>query len=1172
MADIFDKNYPSPVLLENILGKVNAIGNEPRVIVEFDKMTYVPGLKSRFTVWDRILSTSIDYVQAETVDEVDYKKGDEPTSMVGGGESGDRFEYIKCSFYKAVKKWKLPIEAYYFFLAVAKHETGFGTLGQGKPANGSYIVGYGCPGSCDPAYSGIDTQTHFACKRFNDAMKSRYSAIKSRGYLTVSDIDYFHQGGDKGYNKWVWSADGANWKVRVNNYYTTIRKQQSASKWQCKSASSSSSSKNMYPTNNEVIVDGLDYEEDDTYTLEDQLVDSFKSSTVSKPVFPVEGMDFTTAGDAYVASGVGARNYKGYTQHKGIDISSRSGHSAKIHNKYVVAAWDGKVTHSGPMGTFGNVVMIKHSNGYGTVYAHQVTGSLLVRAGQYVKAGQRLGRVGDTGNPDPGAYHLHFEIWKGQYGSYNGTGFLNPIPILTGAQKIEALGAGADKPKDVTMEVVKNKVFDKCFNKDGKVSKQWVDKKHMKHFYSSKTGKHYNGFEKNVKKGEVKGFGFKHNFSADGYFAYTYFCSLQTGDSVTVSLDGVVIKRFTKSNNNSKDTHAKPIHVQHNTAKIAGANSHVLDFTMDNTSGKAVFGIGCFTVTEVDVKNGSNSISSKVKTRKRNVWIETGGFAFDKTFTVEDDIKDWEVNTHYDQTVATARITLDNKFGIYSPSYDRTINFPENRREAEMSYYENDAIRHVLSEATPVRIYAGYGENLVRVFTGRIKGEIEEDSVARTITVNCVDMYDSLEEHVFDTEMAYPDSNSGDGKVSWVKSAIVHNIANESGLVGWRVVDDDLEYPDAIIEETYYIDIDKGGKKAIVWDAKKKAYVTKKIASVKDAYGYKNPYVQDIKFDAGTRASDAIQELIGDIMYRAYCDRYGTFRLENIRNITAANAKWEFIDGENLMELTTAVDYSRIRNHLIIVGSAGNTEHFVDKDLIIATKGNMRTAQVVAEWVDERYGASAHGIKEDIADRIFFDMKRQARTFSVVVKGNPMIEVLDGCYIYDRNTSSVGYYVVKGNRLVGNEKGIVNQLELTWMDKESYYEDEPIYNIPPETTPEVLEGEMPMVPCGKTVKSGSGTATFTHKVTDKGYVYVSWYMYKAKDTIAITVGGKTVYKTSSAVSDDKGSPIGFYYKPGDGKIVVKINGGGVDYNTAWKYTLYCPGTAPKSVKDKAKFV
>ncbi|MEM5650100.1 hypothetical protein AAHB57_21930 [Bacillus cereus] len=179
--------------------------------------------------------------------------------------------------------------------------------------------------------------------------------------------------------------------------------------------------------------------------------------------------------------------------------------------------------------------------------------------------------------------------------------------------------------------------------------------------------------------------------------------------------------------------------------------------------------------------------------------------------------------------------------------------------------------------------------------------------------------------------------------------------------------------------------------------------------------------------------------MIGDIMYRSYCDRYGTFRLENIRKINASEAKWSFIDGENLYSLSTSIDHSRIRNHLIIVGNGGQIEHFVDKDLLISTKGNMRTAKIVADWIDERFGSNARGTKEDISNKLFFDMKRQARTFNAVVKGNPMIELLDGCYVYDSNTSNAGYYVIKGNRLVGNKEGMLNFLEFTWHDKENYY-------------------------------------------------------------------------------------------------------------------------------------
>ncbi|MCY8119616.1 M23 family metallopeptidase [Bacillus spizizenii] len=1162
MTNVFDKDTPAKQLLHDVMRKVNALGHEPRVVIELDKVSYVPGMRSKFEVWDRIRSASLEKVQSNA--EMTSPLTEEPTTVTSGGESGDRFEYIKCAFNRWAKAYRLPTQAYYFFLAVAKHETAFGTLGQGKPEKGSFIVGYGCPGACDYTYSGIDTQAKFAAKRYADAMGSRFSKINSSNNMTASDIDYFHEGGDKGYGKWVWSADGANWKIRVKQYYDIIRSQalQGSSKWNCKEAGSIGSSTSSSISANTAKKECSTCGEEEVYSIENQGIEIYNStSDSSKPVFPIEGMSFS--GDAKLSSPHGLR---GGRMHKGIDITSKSSGSAGVDGRWVVAAWDGTVQRAYKSTSYGNVVMMKHPNGYGTVYAHMKDGSLQVRSGQKIKAGTRIGRVGNTG----GSFgsHLHFEVWKNQW-VYGGNGHLDGYPILTGAQKI---AAGSSGSSTIEKEIVHNIKFNKCFDKNADLSSNWIGKENIKHFTSLTTGERYIGFSGNVKKGQVKDFGYKHNFSADGYYEYAYFANLKDEDSVTVTYDGLVVKRYTKSNNTVKPTYESPIYGKYSVSDQKGVNSHILDFTIDNVSGEAEFGIKCFKVVEVE----NAYVKESIVARKRDVWLDTGAFVYETTFAIENDITEWEVSTHFDSRVGTARFTLDNKLGTYSPTYTRTTVFPENRRDSDMSYYEQGAVRHVLSEATPVRIYAGYGENLVRVFTGRIKGEIEEDSEASTISINCVDMYDELEEHVFDRILTFPrrDEIHGDEKepvVMWVKSAIVHNIVNESGLIGWRVVEDDLEYPDAVIEETYYIDIDRGGKTAVVWDSKKREYVKKKISTVKDAYGYKNPYVQAIDFTEGTRASDAIQELIGDLMYRAYCDRYGTFRLENIRNLTAVDAKWEFIDSENLHSLTSSVDHSRVRNHLMIVGSGGQIEHFVDKDLLISTKGKMRTAKVVSEWVDESYGSNARGMKEDIAEKLFFDMKRQARTYNAVVKGNPMIEVLDGAYVYDQTTSTAGYYIVKGNRLVGNKEGMVNFLEMTWQDTDSYYKDKPIYNIPPETSPEDVEGEN-KVACGQTVKSGNGSSSFTHKVTKAGYVYVEWEMYEAKDRIAIYTGSKKRFALDKPVSHGDGGPIGFYYRPSDGEIKVKINEGGVSYGTGWKYTLYCPGTAPKSVVSKARIV
>lgn len=86
---------------------------------------------------------------------------------------------------------------------------------------------------------------------------------------------------------------------------------------------------------------------------------------------------------------------------------------------YVVAHTDGKVIFcqdgynnmKGSTGnaSYGNCVKIDHENGYYTLYAHMKKG-LLVKNGDYVKKGQRLGYMSDSGNAYGG--HLHFEVWK----------------------------------------------------------------------------------------------------------------------------------------------------------------------------------------------------------------------------------------------------------------------------------------------------------------------------------------------------------------------------------------------------------------------------------------------------------------------------------------------------------------------------------------------------------------------------------------------------------------------------------------------------------------------------------------------------------------------------------------------------------------------------------------
>lgn len=85
--------------------------------------------------------------------------------------------------------------------------------------------------------------------------------------------------------------------------------------------------------------------------------------------------------------------------HTGLDIASSSGSPIK-------AAGSGTVSFAGWKGSYGNLLVITHSNGVQTYYGH--CSKLYVSSGQSVSQGQTVAAVGSTGNST--GPHLHFEI------------------------------------------------------------------------------------------------------------------------------------------------------------------------------------------------------------------------------------------------------------------------------------------------------------------------------------------------------------------------------------------------------------------------------------------------------------------------------------------------------------------------------------------------------------------------------------------------------------------------------------------------------------------------------------------------------------------------------------------------------------------------------------------
>ena len=133
-----------------------------------------------------------------------------------------------------------------------------------------------------------------------------------------------------------------------------------------------------------------------------QKLPKISARSSSKFSWPVRGKVLS----AYGAKGDGLFN-------DGINI-------AAVRGTTVGAAENGVVAYAGnEVKGMGNLIIIQHSGGWMTVYAH--LDSMSVRRGNKVSVGQKIGTVGETGKVDEP--QLHFEIRKGTK-AYNPSSYL----------------------------------------------------------------------------------------------------------------------------------------------------------------------------------------------------------------------------------------------------------------------------------------------------------------------------------------------------------------------------------------------------------------------------------------------------------------------------------------------------------------------------------------------------------------------------------------------------------------------------------------------------------------------------------------------------------------------------------------------------------------------------
>ncbi|MEI2280392.1 M23 family metallopeptidase [Paenibacillus polysaccharolyticus] len=269
-------------------------------------------------------------------------------------------------------------------------------------------------------------------------------------------------------------------------------------------------------------------------------------------------------------------------------------------------------------------------------------------------------------------------------------------------------------------------------------------------------------------------------------------------------------------------------------------------------------------------------------------------------------------------------------------------------------------------------------------------------------------------------------------KAAWVKSTVVLDLIKHAGLVGWRATSEDRSYPDYVIDETYLVEVNqKTGRVIVPVPGQEGEFEVKDASTVLTPNGWLNPFTEEYgkTFEQwSAKVTEAVQEIISEIPYRSYCDRYGTYRLERINYDKPVVS--EFSEYDNLISITKSTDWSRGRSHIVVVDANRGQSSFVDKEILLELKGEIRTMVLNVPW------AKTTEAKRQVAERAFFDMKRMCRTLQVSIPANPALDLLDNVIVTDKTTTTRSIYTIKSIKTTYSvDRGMLQVIDLMWARK-----------------------------------------------------------------------------------------------------------------------------------------
>jgi hypothetical protein len=362
---------------------------------------------------------------------------------------------------------------------------------------------------------------------------------------------------------------------------------------------------------------------------------------------------------------------------------------------------------------------------------------------------------------------------------------------------------------------------------------------------------------------------------------------------------------------------------------------------------------------------GNRKPNFKIIVKKKN---SSGGY---ENFPVDlPDVMSIDVDRRWNMAADEVQIKISDIAGYYSPDYNHL------KRYKGVDSLAPGGYTNILAPFNYLQASLGYGQELVRVFTGQIQSiDISEETAILNFTGknNFRKLLKPIDP-VISRSIVYTNETAMN---------IIVDLCKRAGI-------------DTVI----YDDVEIGG------------------------YDYS---IDKVEFELGVTYKDAVTKILDGMGHRIVADRFGNIQVKRQEIYSQKDTHhWEFLDYVNLTQGNYKIDPSIFRNR-VIVKSQNSWKAYEDSFLIDYCNGEKISMGVDVPW------AETDEQKLLVADAFFIAMRRKLRRISVAVVGNPAMDVGDLVKCEMLTSTANAKYMITGIRTTYSVAGYFDIVDLEFV-------------------------------------------------------------------------------------------------------------------------------------------